>query len=72
MSDATDHFRASAIFRLTIRGSFANIGYQDRDMNSNYTNSTTAPKGWVGVCAGTVAAEAAAEGDTMSSEGWGA
>ena len=41
-------------------------------MNSNYTNSTTAPKGWVGVCAGTVAAEAAAEGDTMSSEGWGA
>jgi hypothetical protein len=43
--------------------------YQDKDMNSNFTNS-----GWqtgvnavaVVVCEGTVAAEAA--GDTMSSE----
>ena len=42
--------------------------YQDKDMNSNFTNFETqfgAVAGVVGVCEGTVAAEAAA-GDTMS------
>jgi hypothetical protein len=45
--------------------------YQDRDMNSFNHNSDTQFGGNVErvvVCAGTVAAEAAAEGDTMSSE----
>jgi hypothetical protein len=48
--------------------------YQDRDMNflnANPTAATVVNAAVVGVCEGTVA-EAAAEGDTMSSEGWSA
>lgn len=47
--------------------------YQDRDMNFLNANSTAAAAngGRVVVCSGTVAAEAANEGDTMSLGGFG-
>lgn len=56
--------------------SFENMQYQDRDMNFLNSNSTAvnvANRDRVGVCAGTVAAEAAAVdgGDSMSLGGFG-